>query len=89
MMDFAYEISLSYSQSSLTCRENLRQRADSFTCRPKGGMLRIFIALKNLSVRPGFEPANFVSSGKHANQYTTEVTWCMLDTSLLKWSIDG
>jgi hypothetical protein len=35
--------------------------------------MRIFIALKNPSPRPGFEPATFKSSDKHTNQYTTEV----------------
>jgi hypothetical protein len=31
-----------------------------------------FIALKNSSFSAGFEPANFGSSGKHDNHYTTE-----------------
>jgi hypothetical protein len=38
------------------------------------GVLRIFIALKNPSPWPGFEPANFGSIGKHTNHYTTKVT---------------
>jgi hypothetical protein len=37
-------------------------------------VLRIFIALKNPSPWPGFEPANFGSSGQHTNHYTTKVT---------------
>jgi hypothetical protein len=32
----------------------------------------IFIALKNLSSSDGFQSANFGSSGKHDNHYTTE-----------------
>jgi hypothetical protein len=43
-----------------------------FTPHPKEGVLRIFIALKNPSPWPGFEPATFGSSGKHTNHYTTE-----------------
>jgi hypothetical protein len=38
------------------------------------GVLRIFIALKNPSTWPGFEPATFGSSGQHTNHYTTKAT---------------
>jgi hypothetical protein len=38
------------------------------------GVLRIFIALKNPSPWPGFEPATFGSSGKHTDHNTTEAT---------------
>jgi hypothetical protein len=38
------------------------------------GVLRIFIALKNPSPWPGFEPAIFGSSGQHSNHYTTKAT---------------
>jgi hypothetical protein len=38
------------------------------------GVLRIFIALKNPSPWPGYEPATFGSSGKHTNHYTTKET---------------
>jgi hypothetical protein len=38
------------------------------------GVLRIFIALKNPSPWPGFEPTTFGSSGQHINHYTTMVT---------------
>jgi hypothetical protein len=38
------------------------------------GVLRIYIALKNPSPWPGFEPATFGSSGQHTNHYTTKVT---------------
>jgi hypothetical protein len=34
-------------------------------------VLRIFIALKNPSPWPGFEPATFGSSGQHTKHYTT------------------
>jgi hypothetical protein len=37
-------------------------------------VLRIFIALKNPSPLPGFEPATFGSSGQHTNHYTTKAT---------------
>jgi hypothetical protein len=35
-------------------------------------VLRISTSLKDPSSSAGFEPANLVSSGKHAIQYTTE-----------------
>jgi hypothetical protein len=38
------------------------------------GVLRIFIALKNPSSWPGFEPATFGSSDQHTNHYTTKAT---------------
>jgi hypothetical protein len=37
-------------------------------------VLRIFIALKNPSPWPGFEPATFGSSGQHTNHYTAKAT---------------
>jgi hypothetical protein len=37
-------------------------------------VLRIFIALKNPSPCPGFEPVTFGSSGQHTNHYTTKAT---------------
>jgi hypothetical protein len=37
-------------------------------------VLRIFIALKNPSLWPGFEPETFWSSGQHTNHYTTKAT---------------
>jgi hypothetical protein len=60
------------SNGSLTCRKILRHIADGFTSPPKGGVLRIFIALKSLWLSAGFEPANLGSKRKHANHYTTE-----------------
>jgi hypothetical protein len=38
------------------------------------GVLRIFIALKNPSPWPCFEPATFGSSGQHTNHYTSKAT---------------
>jgi hypothetical protein len=38
------------------------------------GVLRIFIALKNPSPWPVFEPATFGSSGQHTKHYTTKAT---------------
>jgi hypothetical protein len=58
----------------LTCRELLRHGTYGFTSRPKKGVLQIFIALKNPSPWPGFQPATFESSGKHINHYTTKAT---------------
>jgi hypothetical protein len=37
-------------------------------------VLRIFIALKNPSPWPRFEPGTFESSGQHTNHYTTKAT---------------
>jgi hypothetical protein len=34
----------------------LRRRADKFTCHPKDGVLRIFIALTNPSFQPDLNP---------------------------------
>jgi hypothetical protein len=41
-------------------------------------VLRIFIALKNPSPWPGFEPETFASSGQHTNNATTMATIYML-----------
>jgi hypothetical protein len=38
------------------------------------GVLWTFIALKKSIALAGFEPANFWSSGKHTNHYTTKAT---------------
>ena len=45
---------------------NLRHGTDGFTSPPKGGMLRIFFALKNAKALAGFEPANLGTKGQHA-----------------------
>jgi hypothetical protein len=52
-----------------------------FTPHPKEGVLRIFIALKNPSPWPGFEPATLGSSSKHTNHYITEVTYLSLSST--------
>jgi hypothetical protein len=44
-----------------------------------------FIALKNPSPWPGFEPANFGSSAKHTNHYTTKAKCGRL---LSKWILN-
>jgi hypothetical protein len=41
-------------------------------------VLRIFIALKNPSPSPDFEPATLGSSGQHTNHYTTKTTSSVL-----------
>jgi hypothetical protein len=38
------------------------------------GVLRVFIAIKNLSPWPGFEPATFGFSGQHTNHHTAKAT---------------
>jgi hypothetical protein len=45
-----------YVNGSFTCRKILRHGTSGFTSHPKEGVLRIFIALKNPSPRPGFNP---------------------------------
>jgi hypothetical protein len=56
----------------LTCRKIKRHGADGFNSPPKEGLLLIFIALKNPSSSPGFEPSNLGYIGKHENHQTTE-----------------
>jgi hypothetical protein len=53
--NFAYQY-LRYVSGSLTCHKVLRHGASGFTSHPKEGVLRIFIALKNPSPRPGLNP---------------------------------
>jgi hypothetical protein len=45
-----------------------------FTSHPTGRCAEDFIALKNPSPWPDFEPATFGSSGQHTNHYTTKAT---------------
>jgi hypothetical protein len=52
----------------------LRHGTSGFISHPKEGVMRIFIAIKNLSPWPGLNPATFESSGKHTNHYTTKAT---------------
>jgi hypothetical protein len=47
---------------------------DGFISPQKKGEVRIFIALKNLSLLVWFEPANLGSNGKYANHYIIEET---------------
>jgi hypothetical protein len=63
---------LRYLNGSLTCRKIL-QGASGFTSHPKEVVLRIFIALENLSAESQTE--NRGSRGKHTNQYITEATF--------------
>jgi hypothetical protein len=45
-----------YFNGSFACRKILRLGISGFTSHPNEGVLRIFIALKNPSPRPGFNP---------------------------------
>jgi hypothetical protein len=67
VLNFAYEVALSYSQRSSTCRTILQQGTDSFTS-PNEVMLHIFIAYKNPSSSAGFELAYIGSNGKNADR---------------------
>jgi hypothetical protein len=49
---------LGYAPRVLLHAANLRHGNENFTSLPKGGVLRIFIALKNPTASAGFEPAN-------------------------------
>jgi hypothetical protein len=73
-VSFAYEVSLSYSAGSLTRRKILRHGTDRFTSLQKEVVLWFLSPLNIHRHRPGFEPANLGSSGKHYNHYTTEAT---------------
>jgi hypothetical protein len=53
--NFAYQYP-EYLKGYLTYRKILGHGASSFTYHPKEGVLRIFIALKNPSPRPGMNP---------------------------------
>jgi hypothetical protein len=53
--NFAYQY-LKNLKGPLTCRKILRNGTSGFTSHPKEGVLRIFIALKNPSTRPGLNP---------------------------------
>jgi hypothetical protein len=53
--NFAYQY-LKFFKGRFTCRKILRRGISSFTFHPKEGVLRIFIALKNPSPRPGLNP---------------------------------
>jgi hypothetical protein len=57
-LNFAYEVSRSYSQRYLICRKILLHGTEGFTFPPQEFVLWIFIALKTHSSSAGFEPAN-------------------------------
>jgi hypothetical protein len=48
-----------YVNGSFTCRNVLRHGTSGFSSHPKEDVLRIFIALKNPSPRPGLNPRPF------------------------------
>jgi hypothetical protein len=66
-INFAGEVSLSYSAWIFNVPQNPTTGSDGFTSLPKEIVLMIFIALKNPSSSAGFEPAILGSSGKHDN----------------------
>jgi hypothetical protein len=53
--NFSYQY-LKYLKGSLICHKNLRHGTSNSTSHPKEGVLRIVIALKNPSSRPGLNP---------------------------------
>jgi hypothetical protein len=55
-MDAAVYLSelLSYLKLFLTCHKKLRAGAEGFTSHPKEVVLRMFMAIKNLSLSAGF-----------------------------------
>jgi len=66
---------------------NLRHGTDGFTSPPKEGVLRVFFALKNLTVSAGFESANLGTKGQHATSrppkpipktYTCQYWWWLV-----------
>jgi hypothetical protein len=71
---------LRYLKGSLTCRKILHGTS-GFTSHPKGGVLRIFIALKNPSPLPGLNPRPL---GPVASTLTTTPRMLCLQTSILK-----
>jgi hypothetical protein len=71
-MNFTNEISLSYFEGFLTCREILRHGVDGVISAPKEVVLRIFIALQNQSLSAGLEPRTF---GPVASTITIRPRW--------------
>jgi hypothetical protein len=67
-LNFAYETPQRVTQGPLPCSKILRYGASGFTSYPKEGVLRISIAIKNGSPRPGFNPRPL---GGVANTLTT------------------
>jgi hypothetical protein len=60
---------LKYLKGPLTCRKILRHETSGFISHPKDGVLRIFIALKNPSPRPGFTHNPWVQWQAHKPLY--------------------
>jgi hypothetical protein len=56
----------------VTYRKTLRHGAIGFTFSPKEAVRRILIALENLSLSVGFDPANLGSGVRRDNHYSTE-----------------
>jgi hypothetical protein len=81
MMNLDIELSL----FTLPNDFSLAVKSNSFTSPPKGGVLRIFIALKNPSPSAGFKPANLGSDGKYASHYTTEDDCSFRTIGQLQW----
>jgi hypothetical protein len=71
--NFALKYFCSYLQVIFTCRKILHG-ASAFTSPRKEGVLWTFIALKNLSPRPGLNPRTLGPMASTLNNYTTEVT---------------
>jgi hypothetical protein len=67
-----HEVSLSYFVRFFNIPQIVGHGADGFSSPHKEGVLRIFIALKNLLPSTGFEPSNLGSNSKHSNHQTTE-----------------
>jgi hypothetical protein len=77
-----------YLYGSLTWRKILRHRADGFTSPSKEVVLRILSPLNIHRTRPGLNPANLGSNGKHANHYTTEAETCgVLNTTFIYFTM--
>jgi hypothetical protein len=71
---------LRYLKESLTCLKNLRNETSGFTSHPKEGVLQIFIALKNPSPQPSFNPWPLGSlasilTGAPPRRLMQEYTW--------------
>jgi hypothetical protein len=65
-------ISVHTSKECLTCLKILRHGASGVASYLKGGVLRIWIALKNPSPCTGFAPANLRFGSKQTNPFTSE-----------------
>jgi hypothetical protein len=75
----------SYLQVICTCRKILRHGGFSFTSPPKEGVLRIFMALKSPSPRPGFNPLFSVLKVLMFCLYSSPCTFHFVD-SISTWT---